>query len=73
MGHEAVDPARHAEYVPGRWWRVVAPDGSLWCETSVESEARRMVRSGDRLQRLYVLELQEWRDAEQSDESGSAQ
>ena len=46
----------------GRWWRVIAPDGSLWCETSDEEEAREAVRAGDTLQRLWRLER--WRDAE---------
>ena len=41
---------------PGRWWRVLAPDGSLWLETSRESVARQMARPGDTLQREYVTE-----------------
>lgn len=47
---------------PGRWWRVIAPDGSLWCETSDEEEARESVRPGDRLQRNYEFMVREWRD-----------
>jgi hypothetical protein len=50
---------------PTAWWRVVAADGSLWCETSSESEARQYIRSGDKLQRLWEPVAQrEWRDAE---------
>lgn len=48
--------------MPGRWWRVIAPDGSLWAETSDEDEARERVRQGDTLQREYVQTLTEWRD-----------
>lgn len=51
--------------VAGRWWRVLASDGSVWCETSVESEARAAVRPrrGDRLQRLHQTSVQyEWSD-----------
>jgi hypothetical protein len=49
---------------PTRWWRVVDADGSLWCETSDESEARDAIRPGDKLQRLWAVAQQEWRDAE---------
>lgn len=49
---------------PGRWWRVLSPDGSLWCETSDEDEARAdAVKPGYRLQRLWQSTPQsEWRD-----------
>lgn len=50
-------------WMMGRWWRVVAPDGSLWCETSNEQEARRSMREGDRLYKLWVREEREWREA----------
>ena len=43
----------HASIRPGRWWRVIAPDGSLWCETSSEDEAREEMRPGDRLERWF--------------------
>jgi hypothetical protein len=46
---------------PGRWWRVLAPDGSLWCETSDEDEARSAMRPGDVLQRFWQRTLTEWR------------
>jgi hypothetical protein len=49
----------------GRWWRVIDPDGELWCETSREPEARAAVRPGDRLQRRWVATLEEWRDVEE--------
>jgi hypothetical protein len=45
----------------GRWWRVVDPEGRLWCETSNEQEARRAVRPGDSLQHLWVLKRLVWR------------
>lgn len=43
-----------------RWWHVIAPDGSVWCETSDESEARQRMRPGDRLQRLYIRSYGKW-------------
>ena len=46
-----------------RWWRVTAPDGSVWCETSAESEAREALRPGDTLQRLWQRPEYEWRTA----------
>lgn len=49
---------------PGRWWRVTAPDGSLWAETSDEDEARESMRPGDKLERLWVAEFTEWREPE---------
>lgn len=45
---------RQHDEEPGRWWRVLGPEGELWCETSDEAEARGNVRPGDRLERLYV-------------------
>lgn len=33
----------------GRWWRVVGPDGSLWCETSDLDYALKVMRPGDSL------------------------
>ena len=49
------------DWEAGRWWRVVAPDGSLWCETSDEQEARESLRPGDTLFRLWRRSEQEWR------------
>ena len=50
-----------AEFEPTRWWRVTAPDGSLWCETSDEAEARDAIRPGDMLSRLWQRIESEWR------------
>jgi hypothetical protein len=59
MTEAEVNPA----YTPARWWRVIAPDGSLWCETSDEEEARKAVRPGDKLQRLFAAKTPTvWRD-----------
>ncbi|QSL99865.1 hypothetical protein SEA_AYOTOYA_2 [Gordonia phage Ayotoya] len=49
---------------PGRWFQVIAPDGSVWCETSDEEEARDLVRPGDRLRRLYERVDRRWVDLE---------
>ena len=45
-----------------RWYRVIAPDGELWCETSDPNEARERMRPGDRLQSLWAREDKQWRD-----------
>lgn len=47
-------PADPVDWLQGRWWRVIAPDGSLWVETSNPEEAREKMRKGDRLERQYV-------------------
>ena len=52
-----------SDWKPGRWWRVVSSTGDLWCETSSESEAREAMRPGDRLLRLWIQEISEWRTA----------
>lgn len=52
---------RPADWEPGRWWRVTEPDGRLWCETSVEREAREALRPGDCLERQWVRSESEWR------------
>lgn len=36
---------RKVKFVPGRWWRVAAADGSVWMETSDENEARQELLS----------------------------
>lgn len=51
------------EWKPGRWWRVLHK-GELWMETSDEEEARRAMRPGDTLQRLWFYEDERWEDAE---------
>lgn len=43
-----------------RWWRVVDPDGKLWCETSDEKEARKCMRPGDTLWRMYQNVERKW-------------
>ena len=53
--------AEDDEWEPWRWWRVTAPDGTLWCETSDEQEARSSVRPGDTLERLWRRVEEEWR------------
>jgi hypothetical protein len=45
---------------PTKWWRVIAPDGSLRAETSNEDDARQRVRPGDTLQRLYMAQTSQW-------------
>lgn len=45
-----------------KWWRVIDAEGKLWCETSVESEARNRMRPGDTLQRMYVKRDLKWED-----------
>lgn len=54
---------RMTDWKPTRWWRVTAPDGSLWCETSNEQEAREAECPGDAIQRLYERVESEWRAA----------
>jgi hypothetical protein len=51
-----------SEWKPGRWWRVIGPDGEWWCETSDETEARAAVRPGDTLFHQYVRTEAEWRE-----------
>jgi hypothetical protein len=50
------------EWVPGRWYRVLQPDGDLWMETSDPGEARpEAERKGWRLFRQWRWERTEWR------------
>jgi hypothetical protein len=58
------EPILDAYPDPSRWWRAVAPDGSLWAESSSESEIRARMRPGDKLQRSYVNLGGEWRDVQ---------
>lgn len=52
------------DMVPGRWFRVRKPDGSLWCETSDGEEARETSKeTGWPLERLFVSQRSEWRPA----------
>lgn len=54
-------PLTDAEWEPFVWWRVLAADGSLWCETSDEREARESMRPGHTLWKLWRREEMEWR------------
>ena len=54
-------------YSVTRWWRVVAPDGKTWCETSDEKEARDCMREGDKLQRLFSKTEFQWMDVEEKE------
>lgn len=58
--------AAEVVWEPDRWWRVTAPDGELWCETTDEQEARANVRPGDTLARLFIMTVSrtEWRREE---------
>lgn len=46
------------------WWRVLAPDGSLWCEASDEKEVRASMRPGDTLQVLKKRDQRRWENVE---------
>jgi hypothetical protein len=53
-----------SDWTPGRWFRITAPDGALWMETSSESEARAEAkRTGWKLERQFEAHFAEWRDA----------
>ncbi len=47
---EMIDKA--APYVSTRWWRAVALDGSVWCESSDEQDVRFFARETDTIMRL---------------------
>lgn len=59
---DSVDVVPDLDMIPAGWWRVRAPDGSLWCETSDETEARQAMRPGDKLFRLYSQTFEQWRE-----------
>ncbi len=48
------------EWTATGWWRVIAPDGSLWCETSNEQEARASMRPGDALEQNEEIRFSRW-------------
>lgn len=54
------EPADNDDWQASRWWRVIAPDGLLWCETSDEQEARNLIREGDILEQLYTRTENRW-------------
>lgn len=50
------------EWTPGRWYRVLSPDGKLWMETSDRDEAAaEATAKGWPLQHLWRSEQTEWR------------
>jgi len=53
---------------PGRWWRCTDADGSLWCESSNETEVRESARPGDSIWRMWVYSAAtpEWREVDNS-------
>lgn len=54
--------SRGSDWVPGRWYRVRKPDGSLWMETSDRHEAvTEAEKTGWPLERLYVNTRSKWR------------
>jgi len=54
-----------AAWEPGRWWRIVTPDGAIWSETSDEDEARDDAarHPGYTLFRQWQRTEKEWRPA----------
>jgi hypothetical protein len=58
--HCHVEGDHNNSWKPGGWWRVVEPDGGIWCETSDEQEARDSMRPGDTLERLYGQAASQW-------------
>lgn len=45
---------------PSKWWRVLGPDGNVWCETSSQKEAVDSMRPGDKLFRLHTRTEEKW-------------
>lgn len=56
------------EWKPGGWWKVLGPDGKLWCETSNQAEAIEFMRPGDVLYRHFVQKNQQWRPVGEFDQ-----
>lgn len=48
---------------PTGWWRAIGPDGTLWCESSSESEVRQLARIEDKIQRHMRRVEEKWEDA----------
>lgn len=59
-----VELQQSGDWYENRWWRVVGPDGSLWCETSDKQEAIDSMRPGDKLFHLWAREEKQWREVE---------
>jgi hypothetical protein len=49
------------------WWRVVAPDSTIWAETSNEEDARERMRPGDTLYRQWWRVEQAWLPVREDD------
>lgn len=60
-GIQADGPLAEGNWVATGWWLVVAPDGSIWCETSDQSEAMERKREGDKLFHLYEKKSTQWK------------
>jgi hypothetical protein len=70
LTQEQLDAEREAHrmeaagvWFPTRWWRVILEDGSLYCETSSEAEAREDLPKGATVQQLFEKHRRQWRDA----------
>lgn len=53
-------PVDCIDWVRGRWWRAVGPDGKVWAEASDEDDVRGRMRPGDKLYYDRRAELIEW-------------
>lgn len=60
-GIQADGPLSEGNWSETGWWRVLAPNGSIWCETSIQSEAIERMRPGDRLFQLYEKKSTQWK------------
>jgi hypothetical protein len=49
------------DWEPGKYWRVVAADKSIWHEGWDEEVAREAMRPGDQLLRVWTRLQTEWR------------
>lgn len=50
-------------WAPTGWWRSLLPDGSLWAESSSESDVRQRARRGGNIQRHMRRIEEKWEDA----------
>ncbi len=55
------------EFQPTRWWRVLDPEGGLWCETSSKREALAAKRPKDTLEHLFERVQYEWREVNEKE------
>ena len=57
------------KWEPGRWYRVLQPNGNLWMETSDRDEAvTASKQTGWPLERLYVHTRTQWRRIDPEDQ-----